>query len=65
VILMIKLRKQTQKFIRPYQITRRIGPTAYEIALSSHLANLHMGFTVKEVHYKSYACVGRGRRSGA
>jgi len=56
----IKLKNQTRKFIRPYQITQGIGPTPYEIALLSHLANLHMGFTVKEVHCKSYACVGGG-----
>ena len=60
----IKLKKQTQKFIGHYQITRRIGPEAYEIALPSHLANFYMGFTVKEVHCKSYTCVRGGRRLG-
>jgi len=33
----------------PYQITRRIGPAAYEIALPPHLANLHNVFHVSQL----------------
>ena len=39
----------TPRFIGPYQITRRIGPVAYEIALPSHLANLHNVFHVSQL----------------
>jgi len=44
-----KLRKVTPRFIGPYQITRRIGPVAYEIALPPHLANLHNVFHVSQL----------------
>jgi len=40
----LKSRKLTPRFIEPYQIIRRIGTTAYEIALPPHLANLHNVF---------------------
>jgi len=42
----LKSRKLTPRFIGPYQITRRIGPVAYEIALPPHLGNLHNVFHV-------------------
>ena len=42
----LKSRKLTFRFIGLYQITRQIGPVAYEIALSPHLANLHNVFHV-------------------
>jgi len=45
----IKLRKLTPRFIGPYQILRRIGTTAYEIALPPHLANLHNVFHVSQL----------------
>ena len=45
----IKIRKQTQKFIGPYQITRRVGLAAYEISLPPHLANLHNVFHVSQL----------------
>jgi len=45
----LKLRKLTPRFIGPYQITRRIGPAAYEIALPPHLANLHKVFCVSQL----------------
>ena len=45
----MKSRKLTPRFIGPYQITRRIGPTAYEIALPPHLANLHNIFHVSQL----------------
>ena len=38
----IKSRKLTLRFVAPYQILRRIGVVAYEIALPPHLANLHV-----------------------
>jgi len=42
----LKSRKLTSRFIVPYQITRRIGLAAYEIALSPHLENLHNVFHI-------------------
>ena len=38
----LKSRKLTPRFIGPYQIIRRIGVAAYEIALPPHLSNLHV-----------------------
>jgi len=48
----LKSRKLTPRFIGPYQITRRIGPVAYEITLPFHLANLHNVFHVS--HLRKY-----------
>jgi len=45
----LKSRKLTPRFIGPYQIMRRIGPVAYEIALPPHLANLHNVFHVSQL----------------
>ena len=42
-------RKLSHKFLGPYQITRRIGPVAYEIALPPQLANLHPVFHVSQL----------------
>jgi len=42
----LKSRKLTPRFIGPYQITRRIGAAAYEIALPPQLSNLHNVFHV-------------------
>jgi len=45
----LKSRKLTPRFIGPYQIIKRIGPVAYEIALPPHLANLHNVFHVSQL----------------
>ena len=45
----LKSMKLTPRFIGPYQITRRIGTTTYEIALPLHLANLHNVFHVSQL----------------
>ncbi|XP_027922711.1 uncharacterized protein LOC114180599 [Vigna unguiculata] len=45
----IKSRKLTLRFVGPYQILRRIGVAAYEIALPLHLANLHNVFHVSQL----------------
>ncbi|XP_057440054.1 uncharacterized protein LOC130731890 [Lotus japonicus] len=37
----IKSKKLTPKFIGPYQITERVGPVAYRIALPPFLSNIH------------------------
>jgi len=45
----VKSKKLTPKFIGPYQILRRIGPVAYEIALPPPLANFHNIFHVSQL----------------
>ena len=45
----LKLRKLTPRFIGPFQITRRIGTTTYEISLPPHLANLHNVFHISQM----------------
>jgi len=45
----IRSKKLSLKFIGPYQILRRIGPVAYEIALPPPLANLHSVFHVSQL----------------
>jgi len=42
-------RKLSPKFLGPYQISRRIGPVAYEITLPPQLANLHPVFHVSQL----------------
>jgi len=37
----IRQKKLSPKFVGPYQILRRFGPVAYEIALPPPLANIH------------------------
>jgi hypothetical protein len=45
----IKSRKLTPKFIGPYQILRRIGPVAYQIALPPFLSKIHNVFHVSQL----------------
>ncbi|XP_073220891.1 uncharacterized protein, partial [Cicer arietinum] len=45
----LKTKKLTPKFIGPYQILRRVGPVAYQIALPPNLANLHDVFHVSQL----------------
>ncbi|XP_068483188.1 uncharacterized protein [Phaseolus vulgaris] len=45
----IKSRKLSPKFVGPYQILKKIGPVAYEIALPPQLANLHNVFHVSQL----------------
>ena len=45
----LRSRKLSPKFLGPYQISRRIGPVAYEIALPPQLANLHLVFYVSQL----------------
>ncbi|XP_004513387.1 uncharacterized protein [Cicer arietinum] len=45
----LKTKKLTPKFIRPYQIIRRVGPVAYQIALPPNLANLYDVFHVSQL----------------
>ena len=42
-------RKLSPKFLGPYQMLRRNGPVAYEIALPPQLANLHLLFHVSQL----------------
>jgi len=45
----LRSKNLSPKFLGPYQITRRIGPVAYEIALPPLLANLHPVFHVSQL----------------
>ena len=45
----LRSRKLLPKFLGPYQISRRIGPMAYEIALPPQLPNLHPVFHVSQL----------------
>nr|KYP59990.1 Retrotransposable element Tf2 [Cajanus cajan] len=45
----IKAKKLNPKFIGPYQILKRIGPVAYQIALPPFLSNLHDVFHVSQL----------------
>jgi hypothetical protein len=54
----IKSKKLTPKFIGPYQILRRIGHVAYQIALPSFLSKIHKFFscfTIKKICFRSIA----------
>jgi len=45
----LKSKKLTPRFISLYQITRKIGPAAFEIALPPHLANVHNVFHISQL----------------
>ena len=45
----LKSKKLSPKFIGPFQILKRVGPVAYEIALPPNLANLHSVFHVSQL----------------
>ena len=45
----LKSKKLTSKFIGPYQILKRVGLVAYQIALPPHLSNLHNVFHVSQL----------------
>jgi len=45
----LKSKKLTLKFTGPYQILRRMGHTAYEVALPPPLANIHNIFHVSQL----------------
>ncbi|XP_061358741.1 uncharacterized protein LOC133302928 [Gastrolobium bilobum] len=41
--------KLSPRFIEPYQIIKRVGPVAYQLALPPNLANLHDVFHVSQL----------------
>ena len=45
----LKSKKLTPKFLGPYQILKKIGPVAYQIALPPNLSNLHLVFHVSQL----------------
>jgi len=45
----IKSKKLTPKFVGPYQILRRVGDVAYQVALPPFLSNLHDVFHVSQL----------------
>ena len=45
----LKSRKLTPRFIGPFQILKKVGPVAYQIALPPSLSNLHNVFHVSQL----------------
>ncbi|XP_016168694.1 uncharacterized protein LOC107611259 [Arachis ipaensis] len=45
----IKTKELNPRFIRPFEILRRIGPVAYKVVLPPHLSNLHDVFHVSQL----------------
>ncbi|XP_025984348.1 uncharacterized protein [Glycine max] len=45
----LKSRKLTPKYLGPYQILKKFGPVAYQIALPPSLSNLHPVFHVSQL----------------
>ncbi|XP_025661524.1 uncharacterized protein [Arachis hypogaea] len=45
----IKIKKLNPRFIGPFEILRRFGPVAYQVALPPHLSNLHDVFHVSQL----------------
>ncbi|XP_073220906.1 uncharacterized protein, partial [Cicer arietinum] len=45
----LKMRKLTPRFIGPYQILKRVGNVAYQIALPPSFSNLHSVFHVSQL----------------
>ena len=46
----LKSQKLTPRFISPFQILKRVGPVAYQIALPPSLTSLHNVFHVSQIH---------------
>ncbi|RZB91729.1 Transposon Tf2-6 polyprotein [Glycine soja] len=46
----LKSQKLTPHFISPFQILKRVGPVAYQIALPPSLSSLHSVFHVSQLH---------------
>jgi len=45
----LKSKKLTPQFIGPYQISKRVGEVAYQVALPPSLSNLHSVFRVSQL----------------
>ncbi|XP_025664721.1 uncharacterized protein [Arachis hypogaea] len=45
----IKIKKLNPRYIGPFEILRRFGPVAYQVALPPHLSNLHDVFHVLQL----------------
>ncbi|XP_016192152.1 uncharacterized protein LOC107633031 [Arachis ipaensis] len=45
----IKTKKLNLRYIGPFEIQRRFGPVAYQVALPLHLSNLHDVFHVSQL----------------
>ena len=45
----LKTRKLSSYFLGPFQILKRIGPVAYQLALTPSLSNLHNVFHVSQL----------------
>ncbi|XP_028206395.1 uncharacterized protein LOC114389881 [Glycine soja] len=45
----LKSRKLTPRFIGPFEILKRVGPVAYQVALPPSLSNLHSVFHISQL----------------
>ena len=45
----LKTRKLCPRFLGPFQILKRVGPVAYQLALSPNLSNIHSVFHVSQL----------------
>ena len=45
----MKSRKLTPRFIGPFEILKRVGPVAYQVALPPSLSNLHSVFHISQL----------------
>ena len=50
----LKSHKLTPRFIGPFEILKRVGPVAYQVALPPSLANLHSVFHVSQLRKYVY-----------
>ena len=50
----LKSRKLTPRFIGPFEILKRVGPVAYQVALPPSLSNLHSVFHVSQLRKYVY-----------
>ncbi|XP_072084548.1 uncharacterized protein [Arachis hypogaea] len=45
----IKIKRLNPRFVGPFEILKRFGPVAYQVALPPHLSNLHYVFHVSQL----------------
>ena len=45
----IKTKKLNPRYIGPFEVLKRFGPVAYQVALPPHLSNLHDVFHVSQL----------------
>ena len=66
VVRFDKSGKLSPRYIRPFEVLKRVGTIAYQLALPLSLSSVHVVFCLHapEVHSRSYTCGGLGRACG-